>query len=428
MKQSLPQINDFYAFKIGAMWNYCRGQHFSFWMICCYLFVEFVRPQSIFPALNFLPWAMLFILFSAVGAFLDKSVSWVSVSANKWMILLSITVVISVAAAFYPEISKKRFMDFFNWVIIYFLIITIVNTRERFYIFLGVFLVSAAKIAIGTSKAWAFRGFSFTSWGLSGPPGFFQNSGELAILMLILFPLAYYLYINTKGRVGVWESRILLLVWICPVLTILGASSRGSQIALVVELLIIFRKSFFRPKAFFGVLFLCYALYQLLPDEQKERFANMGGDKTSQQRQLYWEHGWDMMKEHPLTGVGFFNFSPYYERYFSHDMLYEFAELPHNIFIQVGTDVGFIGLTFFIILIILCFIEPLKILRMKELDPVFKGIAAGLAVGVLGFFIAGQFVTVSYYPFLWINLSLIMALKNILDTDKKRLSGRVIQE
>ena len=422
MKQSLPQINDFYAFKIGAMWTYCKSQHFSFWMICCYLFVEFVRPQSIFPALNFLPWAMLFILLSAVGAVLDKSVVWVSAPANKWMILLSITVVISVATAFYPETSRKRFMDFFNWVIIYFLIITIVNTRERFYIFLGVFLLAAAKIAVGTSKSWAFRGFSFTSWGLSGPPGFFQNSGELAILMLVLFPLAYYLYINLKGKVGVWESRILLLVWICPILTILGASSRGSQIALVVELLIIFRKSFFRPKAFFGVLFLCYALFQLLPDEQKERFANMGGDKTSQQRQLYWEHGWDMMKKRPLTGVGFFNFIPYYERYFSHDMLYEFAELPHNIFIQVGTDVGFIGLTFFIILIMLCFIEPLKILRMKDLDPVFKGIAAGLGVGMVGFFIAGQFVTVSYYPFLWINLSLIMALKNILDANKKTLT------
>jgi O-antigen ligase len=414
MKESLPQINDFYAFKIGAMWAYCKSQHFSFWMICSYLFVEFVRPQSIIPALNFLPWAMIFILFSAIGACLDKSVTWVSAPANKWMVLLSITIIISVAAAFYPEISKKRFMDFFNWVIIYFLIITIINTKERFYVFLCVFLISGAKIAVGTAKVWVFRGFSFTSWGLSGPPGFFQNSGELAILMLILFPLFFYLSQALKPRVPKWEFYILTILWVCPILTILGASSRGAQIALVLELFIIFRKSFFRIKPLLFVLILSIGLFKLMPEEQKQRFSESGDDKTSQQRLLYWEHGLDMIYDYPLTGVGFFNFIPYYENYFSHDMLYEHAELPHNIFIQVGTDVGVIGLACFCMLIFVAIRESVKIARNDVMDPAWRAIAAGFGAGVFGFVVAGQFVTVTYYPFLWINLSFIMAARNIL--------------
>jgi O-antigen ligase len=414
MNKPLLNVENFYAFKFGTMWSYCKTQHFSFWMICSYLFVEFVRPQSIIPALNFLPWAMLFILFSAVGACLDKSVTWVSAPANKWIILLLITVVISVVTAFYPTTSKKHFMDFFNWFIIYFLIISIVNTKERFYIFLCVFLISGAKIAVGTAKVWAFRGFSFTSWGLSGPPGYFQNSGELAILMLVLFPLFFFLAQSLKAHVKKWESYILMVLWVCPILTILGASSRGAQIALVLELLIIFRKSFFKIKPLVFVMVLSVALFHLMPDEQKKRFSESGDDKTSQQRLLYWKHGREMIYQYPFTGVGFFNFSPYFEDHFSQDMLYPHAELPHNIFIQVGTDVGLIGLVCFGILIISCMLESIKIAKNKTIDPVWRSIVAGLGIGVFGFAIAGQFVTVTYYPFLWINLSFIMAARNIL--------------
>ncbi len=423
MTTKIYSVEDFYAFKIGPMWQYFKSQHFSFWMICCYLFFEFVRPQALIPAIDFLPWAQLFLVGSLAGAIMDPSVKWVSSPANKWIILFLITICISILTAHYPEVSKKHFMDFFGWFVIYFLIINIVNTKERFYIFIIIFLFAAGKIALGTSKSWVFRGFSFTSWGLMGPKGYFQNSGELSILMLMLFPLAFYLYQAHKNSVKSWEKWLLMLFWVCPILTILGASSRGSQIALVCELLIMFRRGVVKPKLLIGVVLLSMSLFYLLPAEQKERFSKTGDDKTSQQRILYWGHGWEMLKENPWTGVGFFNFSPYYEDHFSSDMLYERAELPHNIFIQVGTDAGFIAVSIFAILILYCMIAPLKIIASNSYNNDnnnhINAIAAGLGFGVFGFFIAGQFVTVSYYPFLWIHLAFIVALSNILKAKRE---------
>lgn len=344
---------------------------------------------------------------------MDSTVKWTSSPANKWMIIFLITICISIKTALYPEISRKHFIDILALVIIYFLIINIVNTKERLYIFLMIYLFAAAKIAIGTSKSWAFRGFSFTSWGLMGPKGYFQNSGELAILMLMLFPLAFYFYQLLKDKIKIWEKWVLIMFWVCPILTILGASSRGAQIALVLELLIIFRKSLVRPKLLIGVVILSMSLFYLLPAEQKERFSKTGDDKTSQQRILYWGHGWEMMKEYPWTGVGLFNFIPYYEDNFSGDMLYDHAELPHNIFIQVGTDAGFIALFVFAMINLHCLITPLGIIANNKNDIYVKAMAAGLGCGVFGFFIAGQFVTVGYYPFLWIHLAFITALLNI---------------
>lgn len=231
--------------------------------------------------------------------------------------------------------------------------------------------------------------------------------------MLMLFPLAFYFYQYLKNKIAVWERAILLAFWICPLLTILGASSRGAQIALVVQLAVMFRKSVFRLKPLIGILVLVIGLNFLLPEEQKERFNEIGDDRTSQQRMLYWEHGWDMMKEYPLTGVGFFNFIPYYENYFSYDMLYPRAQLPHNIFIQVGTDAGFIALFLFILLIIYCLCIARAIAQSKQSSEYEKAIAAGLGLGVIGFVVAGQFVTVAYYPFFWVHLGFLVALRSI---------------
>jgi len=423
MEKSNYTVEDFYAFKIKNMWSYFKGQHFSFWMICCYLFVEFVRPQSIIPAIDILPWAMLFVVLSGIGAFLDRSVKWRSSFANVLLLLFTFTVISATyITPIYPEISRKFFMEFFNWIIIYFLVISIVNTKERFYVFLLIFLVSSAKIAIGTSKAWALRGFAFKDWGLNGPSGYFQNSGELAILMLLLFPLAYYLYQFLKERIGKWERWFLIVCWVCPILTILGASSRGAQVALVVQLAIMFRKSIFKLKPLIGVILLCAALFYLLPQEQKDRFSSSGDDKTSQQRLLYWENGWEMMKEYPITGVGYFNFIPYYEDYYRRDMLYPSAQLPHNIFIQVGTDAGFLALFLFILIILSALFISWRMSGNRSISPIWNASAKGLGVGVLGFLIAGQFVTVSYYPFLWINFALIMALRSICSVDARDLS------
>lgn len=285
-------IKSFYALKVLPMWLFFRREHFSFWMICGYLFFEFVKPQSLYPQIDILPWAQLLLVGAMIGFFMDPTVKWVSSSANLYIVFFLITILISIATAFYPEVSHKNFMLFFSWFVIYFLVINIVNTQERFYIFIFIYLMAAGKIALGTSFAFASRGFSFAGWGLMGPRGYFQNSGELAILMVMLFPLAFYFFQYFKEKVKLWERIILLLIWVCPILTVIGASSRGSQVALLCVMALMFRKSVFRIKPLFGVLVLVMAFLWLLPDEQKERFSNAGEDKTSEQRLLYWENGW----------------------------------------------------------------------------------------------------------------------------------------
>src|SRR5690606_33705401 len=213
---------------------------------------------------------------SAIGILWDKNRRWTADPANKWVLLFFVAIVISSYTAYYPKISIENLNQVYVWVIAYFLIINIVNTKERFYIFLLIFCVSTFKMSLFGAKTWAFRGFGFSKWGITGPPGYFVNSGELSIQMLVFFPIAYYLYKALKHRIKVWEKIILALLFITPAMTILGASSRGAQIALLAQCLIMFYRQIFKPKVLIGLALAVYLSITFLPDEQKQRFQTMG--------------------------------------------------------------------------------------------------------------------------------------------------------
>ncbi len=407
-------MKDFLALKPGAIWKHFRQEHFSFWMICMYLFFEYVRPQSIISGMDILPWSQIFILLSAAGWIFDGKKKWTRDATNLWMVLFLVVILLSSWQAYYPQISYKKLEFFYTWLIIYFLIINIVNTEKRLFIFLLIFMLASFKLSVFGARTWALRGFGFTSWGLRGPPGYFTNSGELAIQMLIFAGLSFFFFTALKPHLGKYKKYTLLSFPITAAMTVMGASSRGSQLGLVAQLLIAFwHKISIKNLLIFVVV--GYIGLQLLPEEQMQRFEEMGDDTTSQQRLLYWEHGLEMMNEHPWLGVGYFNFPVYYNRYHSNDLLVQSAELPHNIFIQVGTDTGYTGLFIYCMLIWSHF-KCTRAVRKIEERRGQKGswlhaISTGLNVGFIGFLIAGQFVSVVYYPFMWINLALCVAAK-----------------
>lgn len=400
-----------FSLKFGSIWRYFKSESFAFWMICAYLFFEYFRPQSIYTFIDVLPWTKLVVIGAILGCFTDKSVRWVSSGINKLLILFLLVIFASSFLAYFPDVSKENWDKYYLWVIIYFLIINIVNTPKRFFIFLGIFLVSSFKISFGLSLVWAKRGFSFTDWGLKGPPGFFENSGELAIQMLVFWPIAWAFCLSMKGRVSKKFYYLLLLMPITAMMVILGASSRGAQIALILQLVVMNSKAIMRPKVLIALGCLILSIWFLMPEEQKQRFERIGEDQTSQQRILYWENGLEMIEHNPILGVGYFNFAPYYQKYYSEDILFKRAELPHNIFIQVGTDVGLLGLTVFSAMIFLAW-RMARNFKAPSCVNEEKNMGRCANISLLGFVVAGQFVTVAYYPFLWIHLALLVSMTN----------------
>lgn len=423
-------MNKLYTLNPKALWTQFKREHFAFWMVCLYLVIQYFDPQQIYHELAVIPWDKLAIGLAVLALPFDPHRRWVRDSTNVWMTLFLIVILASSATAVFPEISWKHWFDFFQWYVIYFLIINTVTTRERYFIFLSIFLFANFKLAFFGARTWISRGFGFVSWGIAGPAGFFQNSADLSTEMLMFAPIAFELALFVKPYVKRITYWFLMAGSVGGAMTVLGASSRGAQLALAVQGMWIAIQRRLKLKYVVAVAAILVIGYQFLPAAEKARFETAGTDQTSVQRLDYWRAGLRMIEQHPALGVGYFNFAPLYAARDPNHLFYGKAQLPHNIFIQVGTDAGLIGLAISLILIYRTLKLTKEIIRNSSASqdaPEFApSVARGLAVTTWGFVIAGQFNTVSYYPFFWINLALTVALANIVRTAvAKRQAGQL---
>ena len=407
-----------YTLNPKALWAQFRTEHFAFWMLCIYLLLQYWDPLRIYPILAFLPLDKVSIGLALLTLPMDPHRHWVRDATNIWMTAFLVVIVVSSALATYPSISWTHWFDFVGWYVIYFLIINIVTTPERYFIFLVIFLVANFKMSFFGARTWAARGFGYASWGLVGPPGFFGNSSDFSSEMLMFAPIAFELAVFVKSRVGRLTYWFLMLGAVTGGMSVLGASSRGSQVALAFQggWIAIQRK--LNIKVLIAAVVLVGLGYAFLPAAEKARFTSAGTDTTSVQRLDYWKEGLRMIENHPILGVGYFNFAPVYASHHSNKLWHGKAQVPHNIFIQVGTDAGLIGLGIFMVLIYRNLKVTREIRRACEKTeglPAFApSVARGLVITTWGFIIAGQFNTVAYYPFLWINLALTVSLAAIV--------------
>lgn len=424
---SIP-IADLYALKPRALWLAFATDNFAFWMSCAYLFFEYVRPQSIWPIFAVYPyWGRTFIFLAFVGWILDPKRQWVWTKITTGIFVFLILIILSSFNAYWPDESWKHFMTYFNWVVVFFVLTQTVTTRQRFFILLLVFFLASFKLSLYGARTWAMMGFGFSDWGLRGPEGFFENPGELGLQMVLFAPLAYFFVIAIQPYLKNWQKYLLYLMPITATMTLLGTNTRGSQIALAAQLLLYIIISKHRFKLLSFITIVGIVIYQLLPAEQISRFEEIGEDDTSIQRMLYWKHGWQMIKDHPYLGVGYFNFPPYYDLHHADDLVgmvaqRRRAELPHNIFIQVGTDTGFTGLAVFLALIVTGFLRMHKIGKeaASQGDTFVAYLTNGMNLSLFGYIIAGQFVTVTYYPYLWIHLVFVTAIYTFWRYEKQK--------
>lgn len=411
-------MDKLYTLSPTALWSQFRREHFAFWMLCIYLMLQYFDPAKIYTHLDVLPWDKIVLGLTVLSWPMDPRRRWVRDSTNIWMTLFLVVIIVASALATYPAISWGHWFDFLDWYVIYFLIINTVTTSERYFIFLGIFLLANFKLSFFGARTWAERGFGFTSWGLIGPPGFFGNSSDFSSEMLMFAPVAFEVARFIKPftrRVIYW---FVMLGAVTGAMSVLGASSRGSQVALAFQATWIAIQRKLRVSVLIGMALIAGVGYALLPAAEKARFASVGTDNTSIQRLDYWKAGLKMIEQHPILGVGYFNFAPVYAAHDRSKLWHGKAQLPHNIFIQVGTDAGLIGLGVFLVLIY----RNLKVARdirracaEDDQSPAFApSVARGLAITTWGFVIAGQFNTVAYYPFLWMNLALTVSLASIV--------------
>ncbi|MFH1763282.1 MAG: O-antigen ligase family protein [Gemmatimonadota bacterium] len=393
--------------RVKEIWRYIWTQPLSYWLICIYLFFEYVRPQSIYEGIAFFPWARVTILLCLGVVLLEKGIPHFRTLASGLLALFTVVVLLSGFTAWRPSLSWDTMDLYLSWVLIYVLIINTVNTEKRYFVFLLSFLIYSLKMSQHGTRTWMGIGFGFQDWGATGGPGWFHNSGEFGIQMCVFLPLAIYFILAVRPYVQKWKLALLTVMPLTAMTAIIGTSSRGAVVGVGLVGLWMVLRSRYRVRAGIGLAVLSVLVFLAIPPEQKERFSEMGEDDTSVHRLTMWEDGIKIANEHPVLGIGYDNWGEYYRAYFTQG-------LPHNIFIEAVAELGYSGLLVFLSLILATLLLNRRTRRLVK--PLGEGgrflhfSALGLDGALFGFLGSGFFITVLYYPYFWINLAMTVAL------------------
>lgn len=299
---------------------------------------------------------------------------------------------------------------------------------RKFYIFLFIAFVLQILICIGQYNDYLFAYHSACKIsGMFFNPGPFSIYFSLLLLMIVPFLMVYY----RKRTIG---KFILLIVTLAlPSLAILFTlNSRSSWIGFSMGIFSIIGWYLFLLKPdIFGILrrnvktilsillpalcLLSYGLYQIRPE-------------SAQGRILIWKSTVSMIKDNPLLGVGYGNFIREYPRFQAkvldkpglnakYGVLSGETEYAFNDVLQVGAELGLIGLFLYLTVFFHSFFRLYLFVKSKGYSDIRFVVSSGLGAALLCVFIAGM----TSYPNQMLPINslcwTIIALINLISSD-----------
>ena len=385
------------------------------------ILVNVGRLPELVPPLSGLHLGKIGMLLGVAALFLSKNKSPAAVFSTplgRRVLILSILAIVSVSYSVWPSQSLRFLSQGYLVVAVLFYLVAKTITSIREFRFLTWSLILSALILslVTVQQQWSGR--------LAGESAYDQN--DLAMVLVTLFPL-----VVAQGYVSKsWGRLIAGAVGLLALMTIMLTGSRGGYVGLaaVAGYFIVSQEKAPGLKRIImrgtAVVIALIGLWIIAPDTQKERVASFGNLEQDYNiddeagRLKIWGRGLTLMMTRPHgVGVGAF---PHAEgalggRYMT----------AHNAMIQVGSELGVLGLIVFISFY-LCARRTLsgtlrEVMLLPEEDrgeSSKKGEIRAYVVGVkgafLGFFVTSFFLSAGYAGIFYVLLGLTVSVESIV--------------
>lgn len=318
------------------------------------------------------------------------------------------------------EESSFYYLDLVKVFVLYFLIIILTRTKKHIFILVAAILILGLMTSL-LAIYQSIQGTNFrTAGGLFRVTGFSDDPNDLALSLVLLLPFTVGLFAKINGFKIKAAALVLFFLYI---LTIILTFSRAVYLALPAVLILSIWKFVKKGRRFavlIIILFTMVSSFNFLPQKVLHRIKSIGMadiDPSIWNRLDGYVVGLQMMADHPFVGIGIGRWQQeYWPHAFAAPLIRtKFSSVQHNIFIEVGSETGFIGLTLFVLLIF----YALKDLRDSR--RIFERIkylpmllfSQSLEIGLVCFLISTMFVAAIHVKFFWIILGFILALKNV---------------
>lgn len=399
-----------------------------------YVFVEYTSLPDMYPALAPLHTGKIVVGLALLGYLVAPHVRSLAKGTgliDAAMLLLFFTAFLSACFNYQRVGIWSGFSDVVKWIVIYFLVSRLLSSRWRIRGFLFLFLLLNLKLAQFAVHSYiragdaGFSGMEIIKLGgaSGGSTAFFGNAADFGLAMCVVWGLSWALFFR-KGNKLFWQV-FLGVCFVAFLLAILVCGSRGAVLGAAAIVLAAVLRTPKKTGAILLLLLFGASLAFVLPGASKTRFdhaLHWHQDKDAYSRLMLWKAGLYMWANHPLFGVGAYEFGHVFVAnpvYVSWSPYGTAAHATHSLYIEAIAELGTAGTLLLLIAVLAFFRLNAKTRKWAlENDPDGRRswdycLAAGLDLAMVGYLVSGAFLAVLYYPHLWILLGLGVAANRV---------------
>ena len=388
--------------------------------LCVFMVTSVARVHQLFPVLSvFKPVTLAGVLAIAlclVERVPRHRIGPLQLRATRYMIALVIWVALSVPGALWPGGAFATFLDFVKTILISLVIISAVRSVRDVERLTLVYFVGAVIFA---AVVLARMQFELAAEGRMERL-YYYDSNDFATYTITAMPLGLYFASSERRlwiRSAAWAGIALLaagFIW---------TGSRGGFLAFmaVIAYFLLRYTSITRSWRWSAVAVIGVLVTAIAGDAYWTRINTVlhptqDYNLTSDQgRVQIWRRGVGYMMDRPILGVGAGNFpraegtiSPLVRRT-PRGRSVKWGP-PHNSYVQVGAELGVVGLVIFAAFLINVF-RALR--RLPALGGSTARLAQSLTASLIGFVVGAFFLTLAYHDMLYMLTGLALGLRQV---------------
>jgi len=332
--------------------------------------------------------------------------------------------------------ALMTFKDMLLLYCVYLGIVTFVDSLEK--------MMMLIKMWMGILLFLAVMGIAKGGVGIGGWMG---DENDFCMVMVMAVPFAYFLLFSATGVAQKTKYLGFLGTYI---LAAVASLSRGGFFGLAAVGAYCWYRSPKKLNALIIVVVVLSFMLVLAPEKYWDEIASSFSEETMSEQgtggaRLYtWGIGMKMFFDNPIIGIGQGNFPWTFPIYEAGQTLNERSfggRAAHSAWVTLISELGLVGTMIIGTMLLRCY-KDLKLVRTifapvearlkhgqtaKAGEDVRAYLARAMEGSLIGFIVSGVFISILFYPSLWIMMALIVALRNISETKRGGASPAAVQ-
>ena len=349
-----------------------------------------------------MPFALIVALVTFAAILMSrekKEILWTR--ETKLLLLFTGWMFISTLLAMYPELAWPQWSKVWRIMLMTFVTMVLINSRERLYWLIVVISLSLAFYGV---KGGIFVLTGGSGSNVMGPGGsFIEDRNSVALALLMTVPLLWYVRLQATQA---WQRPALLIAGALILIAIIGTNSRGALLGLLATGLFFLMKARKRFGIILALVPVTLVVLYVMPPEWFDRMHTIESyeDDASAMGRIY---AWKNAIE--LANLNFFGGG------FRAVTGYGGTDSHSNWFGALG-ELGWIGLFMFILLHIFTWRSAAQIIRLSKPHEELawaRDLSAMVQVSLIGYMSAGSFLGLQYFD-LFYHLIIIVVITGAL--------------